>query len=349
MTIKNKNRLRRRDVLRLGGMAGLAGVAASTGLTSFNRAARAAPPPLPVNIVNTASNSTMALQELLKQQGFFEEFGIAPTTLNVADGSKLMGALFSGSSDICMLSGFGQVFPAVERGGKMKILAGAGLLLQDAIYSAKPDIHSVKDLEGKTVGTGSPGALLYQFTVALLRKKGVDVSKVRFVNIGSSASVFKAVVAGTVDAGPSLIDVYPEQKKYGVHSLTDGDLWKELPEYTYQASYAADRAIAEKREVLVRVLAAYGKLYRFISGPNSREAFLRARETAFKHSDPVEAEFEWQFAQKYQPYDTDLTLSEERIRYMQDLNVEFGVQKKILPFSEVADMSLAKDALKLLG
>jgi ABC-type nitrate/sulfonate/bicarbonate transport system substrate-binding protein len=132
-------------------------------------------------------------------------------------------------------------------------------------------------------------------------------------------------------------------------SLVDGDLWKELPEYTYQASFAADRAIAEKREALVRVLAAYGKLYRFVSAPNSREAFLRARATVFKNSEASEADFEWQFAQKYQPYATDLTLSEERIRYMQNLNVEFDVQKKILPFDEVADMSLAKEALKLLG
>ena len=344
MTVKKA--WRRRDVLRLGGIAG---VAASAGLTRFSLAARAATKPLPVNIVNTASNSTMALQVLLKQQGYFDEVGLTPTTLNVADGSKLMGALISGSSDICLLSGFGQVFPAVEHGGKLKIIAGAGVLLQDAIYSAKPDIHRLKDLEGRTVGTGSPGALLHQFTVALLHKKGVDVSKVRFVNVGSSASVFKAVVAGTVDAGPSLIDVYPEQKKYGVHSLIDGDLWKELPEYTYQGSYAADRAISEKREALVRTLEAYCKLYRFISGPNSREAFLKVREAALKHSDPVEAEFEWQFAQKYHPYATDLTLSEKRINYMQQLNVESGVQKKILPFNEVADMSLAKEAVKRLG
>jgi ABC-type nitrate/sulfonate/bicarbonate transport system substrate-binding protein len=292
----------------------------------------------------------MALQELLKQQGYFDEFGLAPTTLNVADGSKLMGALFSGSSDICILSGFSQVFPAVEKGGKMKIVAGAGLLLQDAIYSAKPDIKRVKDLEGgRTVGSGSPGALLHQFTVALLRKKGVDVSKVKFVNVGSSASVFNAVVAGTVDAGPSLIDVYPEQKKYGVHSLEDGDLWKELPEYTYQGSYAADRAITEKRDALVRVLAVYGKLYRFLSLPNSHDAFMRARAAVLKKSDAAEGEFEWQFAQKYKAYDTDLTLSQERIDYMQKLNVEFGIQKKVLPFNEVADMSLAKDAVKLLG
>jgi hypothetical protein len=34
---------------------------------------------------------------------------------------------------------------------------------------------------------------------------------------------------------------------------------------------------------------------------------------------------------------------------MQQLNVSFKVQKEILPFERVADMSLAADALKLLG
>ena len=68
-----------------------------------------------------------------------------------------------------------------------------------------------------------------------------------------------------------------------------------------------------------------------------------------KKSDATEGEFEWQFAQKYKAYDTDLTLSQERIDYMQKLNVEFGIQKTVLPFNEVADMSLAKDAVKLLG
>ena len=230
----------------------------------------------------------MVFQELLKQQGYFEEFGVAPTTLNVADGSKLMGALFSGSSDICILSGFSQVFPAVEKGGKLKIVAGAGLLLQDAIYSAKPDIQHVKDLEGKTVGTGSPGALLHQFTVALLRKKGVDVSKVKFVNVGSSASVFNAVVAGTVDAGPSLIDVYAEQKKYGVHSLVDGDLWKELAgiylsrllfcrsRHRRKARGAGSRARGLRQALSLRFGAQFARRFHARAGGRFQEIRMRA-------------------------------------------------------------------------
>ena len=53
--------------------------------------------------------------------------------------------------------------------------------------------------------------------------------------------------------------------------------------------------------------------------------------------------------QKYKPYAVNLTLTEERLNYMQGLNVELGVQKKVMPFSQVADMSVAQEALKMLG
>jgi hypothetical protein len=175
---------------------------------------------------------------------------------------------------------------------------------------------------------------------------------VRFVNIGSSAQVFRAVVAGVVDAGPALYDVYEQQAHYGVHSLADGNCWTELPEFTYQGAYASEQAIANKRDGLVRVLAAYGKMYRYISGPDSRVDYEMARRKGVggdpKLSDQ-EADSEWHFIQKYKPYATDLVLDEKRIDYMQRLNVKFGVQKKMLPYDRVTDMSIARDAVKLLG
>jgi ABC-type nitrate/sulfonate/bicarbonate transport system substrate-binding protein len=263
-----------------------------------------------------------------------------------------MGALFSGSSDICLLSGFSQVLAADAKGGKLKMLAGAQLLPSYAVFSKRPEIKTIKDLEGKTVATGSVGALLYQLMAAILQKKGVDISKVKFVNAGSSANVFRAVAAGTVDAGPSLYDVYEQQAKYGVHALEDGNLWTELPEYTYQGSYATETAIAKKRDALVRVLAAYCKAYRYIQSPNSLDDYVAARRAAL-HGDPklaeAEASSEWRFNQKFKPYATELVLSKERVDYMQKLNISLGAQKDMLPYEQVADMSLAHDALKLLG
>lgn len=339
--------LHRRGALRLGGL-GAANLLSLTLRDAQAKTARA----VRVSIINTGSNSTYTLQELLKRKHWLEDFGLEPTTQNVSDGSKLIGALLSGNSDICLLSGFGQVLAAIEKGGALKVVGGAGLLPFQAVFAKKPEIKALKDLEGRTVGTGSVGALLYQLMVALMEKKGVDIKKVTFVNIGSSADVFRAVAAGAVDAGPALYDVYNEQTHYGVHSLADGNFWTELPEYTYQGAYASDRAIAHKRDALVRVLAAYCKLYRYVSGPESLADYTQARQAALSgdpHLAAEEAASEWRFIQKYKPYATNLVLSPERIDYMQKLNMRFGVQQQALPYDKVTDMSLARDAVKLLG
>ena len=42
-------------------------------------------------------------------------------------------------------------------------------------------------------------------------------------------------------------------------------------------------------------------------------------------------------------------MSEERLAYMQRLNVQLGVQKSVLPYAQVCDPSLAKEAIALIG
>ena len=156
--------------------------------------------------------------------------------------------------------------PAIEKGATIKILGGALSLPSLCMYSGKPEIASVKDLTGKAIGIGAPGSVLQQMTVLLLKKAGVDPASVQFRNVGSNADIFRAVVAKTVDAGLSDVDVYDQQAKYGVHVLPDGLLWKQIPEYTNQGTYASDAAIAAKRDQIVHVLAAWASAYRYISG-----------------------------------------------------------------------------------
>jgi hypothetical protein len=123
----------------------------------------------------------------------------------------------------------------------------------------------------------------------------------------------------------------------------------ELKDYTYQGAWTLVSHIASKRDVLVRTLAAYAKLYRFVQSPGSREAFFRARRKVFPSAPEGESQAQWNYIQTYKPFAVDLTLSPERLRYMQQLNVRFNVQKEILPFARVADMSLAAEALKLIS
>ena len=335
-------RLTRRQVLAAGGGAASM-MLLPAGLRAATASARA------VDVVMTQGVSGLIVQEVARAQGFFEQLSVQPNVLLVSDGSKCVAALVSGAAKICAWSGFNQLTPAIERGAKIKILAGALSLADLAMYSGHPEIKRVADLEGKAIGIGAPGSVLHQMTVLLLKKKGVNVDRVMFRNVGSNADVMKAVIARTVDAGLSDVDVFDQQQKFGFHALPDGLLWKEIPEYTNQGTYAADDAIRDDRDTLVRVLAAYARAYRFISGPSSRPAFLQARQKVTGIADPTQAITAWNWIQQNQPYAVNLVLSEAQIDLVQKFNVDFKVQRSVVPIAAIADMSLARDAVKLLS
>jgi ABC-type nitrate/sulfonate/bicarbonate transport system substrate-binding protein len=330
-----------RRTLLAGGLS-LAGMAALRGRSSAAATAG------PLNVVMTEGTSGLTLQQMAKDLGIYKKFGIDPQVTLVSDGTKCVAALLSGESDICAWSGFNQIPPAIGQGATLKILAGSLSLPSLCLYSGKPEIRTVKDLRGKVIGIGSPGSVLDQMTVLLLQKSGVDPDAVTFRNVGSNADIFRAIAAKTVDAGLSDVDVFDQQAQFGVHALPDGLLWKRIPEYTNQGSYASDAAIKAKRDALVRVLAAWAATYRLVSGPKSREAFIQARAKVVGQNEEEHAINQWTWIQKNQPYATNLVLSDKQIDYVQQVNVDFHVQPKVLPIAQIADMSLAREALKLL-
>jgi len=302
--------------------------------------------PATVNIVNTGSNDAFALQALIAQQKYLEAFDVTANTLNVSDGIKLLASVVTGSSDIGILTGFSQVFPAIENGADLKIVGCAERAPDFTIITGNRDVKTLKDLEGKSVGTGAIGALVYAAAAAMLRKAGVDLTKVTFVNIGSSADVFKAIAAKKVDAGACQHDFAAVAPQFNCRVIADAV--KLIPEFTNQGSFTTGKAIAAKRDVLVRTLAAYGRAYRFVDSPGSKTTYVKAYvEGAGPGSETTGAD-RWDWIQSVKGYEADIAMSAARIMYMQQLNVALGNQKAVLPLEKVADMSLAHDAVKLL-
>jgi ABC-type nitrate/sulfonate/bicarbonate transport system substrate-binding protein len=339
--MKNKVQIGRRELLL--------GVAA-TGFVAVAPPVIAQTKLTPMNIANSQGLASTTIATMMRQQKIFEQFGIEPNILAVSDGGKMVSALVSNQVDFATLSGFSQVFPAVEKGGKLKVIGSGGTVLSVlAMFTGKPDIKTLKDLEGRTVGSGAPGSLLYQLTIALLKKKGIDHSKIRFVNVGSSLDVFRAVSAGIVDAGLGDGNFTEEQEKYKVRDLPEGHLNTDLPEYTLQGSYTSDKAIETKRDGVVRTLAAYGKAFRLMQSPEGKAAFMQARAETAKSASAQENEAYWNYNQRTKPYGINLVISDDRLNYMQQLNMDFGVQSTILPLEKCTDMSIARDALKILG
>jgi Fic family protein len=97
----------------------------------------------------------------------------------------------------------------------------------------------------------------------------------------------------------------------------------------------------------VRTLAAYGKAYRYVNTPASKGDYIKAyRDGVGKDLDELATD-QWDWIQQYRAYNTAIALTPERINYMQELNVQLGVQKAVLPLDKVSDMSIARDAARI--
>ncbi len=319
-----------------------AGAAVAAG--AFARPANAAS--LAISIINTGSNDSLALQALIRDKRYFEDLNLNATTQNVSDGIKLTAAIVSGAADVGILTGFSQVFPAIENGAPLRLVGGALVKPDFAVLTGNAQIRSIRDLEGKTIGTGAVGALIYSAMAAMLRKNNVDINKVTFVNIGSSADVFKAIAAKKVDAGPCQHDFVKLAPQFGVRMIADAV--NEIPEFANQGSFTTEKVIAEKRDALVRTLAAYGRAYRMVNSRGAEADYVKAYVEGAGPGSEEAGRDRWTWINAVHGYDADIVLNPARIAYMQQLNVALGLQKAVLPLERVADMSLARDAVKLL-
>lgn len=301
-----------------------------------------------IRIVDAGGPHELVTVELMRRQGYLEQMGINAHKTYVTNGAEAVEVLRAGRADVAMQVGFGPALVAIANGEPLRVIAASNLLTVHALYSKNPAIRRLQDLQGRTVGVGRLGALTHQLIYAALCKQNIDPATVNFVSIGNSATIFKAMLAGQVEAGFGETDVFEHQEQYGVHALEDAVLWKTLPEFPNQSSFATETAIRDKRDALVRTLAAHLLLYRFLQHPDSWDAYAASWAVALPASPLEEARVQWNFYQRYHPFAEDLLLPQAQLDYLQELNVTMNLQQRVLPFDVVTDLSLARDAAHLI-
>jgi ABC-type nitrate/sulfonate/bicarbonate transport system substrate-binding protein len=297
-----------------------------------------------IKIINTSAVGAFAIDNLVNSGGYFKKAGVSATITNVSAGNQVLAAVATGSADLTMLSGMISVFPAIDKGLDLKVLGGTEVVSTSAIFSSNPSVKSVSDLAGKSIGVGAVGSELYDVFAALLAKYRISQSSVTFQNLGSSADSFSAVLAKKIDVGYGQVGDQVTAAKHGARMIATVN--EELPLWINQGAVASAGAIAGKRGALVKVLAAYASLFRYLATADSKADYVKAYVVAGGSS--AEGEIEWQFLNSNTAYSPTLTLPEDKMNFIQQQNVSNGTQSKVLAFSRYTDFSLRGDALASL-
>lgn len=72
----------------------------------------------------------------------------------------------------------------------------------DYVLLAKPDVASLQDLKGRTIGIATPGSAGDVIIRAALKAKGINPDDSRFVTIGGTSARVTALVSGQIDTAP---------------------------------------------------------------------------------------------------------------------------------------------------
>lgn len=149
-----------------------------------------------VRFVASSPDMTFLPMLLAAEYGIDKELGFASTFTYAASPIGIK-AMIAGDFEFS-LSVSSNLAAAVQ-GAPVRVVAVHARKSLFSLYG-KTEIKSLKDLEGQSVGVSAIGDATHIASVAAMKEKGVDTSKVTFVALGQ-ANVPSALITGTVSAG----------------------------------------------------------------------------------------------------------------------------------------------------
>lgn len=216
---------------------------------------------------------------LAKRLGFFEAEGLDVVNIAPPDWTDVLSHLDAGTADLVL---GGIWVPAMYHGRGREFVAVAALNSRNPkVLVTRPGerVTSWRDLEGKIVlAPGAGGTAPYVHTAGLMRKAGVDMSKVRWVRDLSGSVMTELFLNGHGDA--LITDAVNGKKLENAGKVTiairhdeSGGLMPNSVYYTHKERIEKDDAI-----------------WRFCRGLNKAYVWLR-ENSASSAVDVVSAEF----------------------------------------------------------
>jgi NitT/TauT family transport system substrate-binding protein len=276
---------------------------------------------------------------LAQAKGFLKEEGLETEHIQIF-GPVAVAALLSGDLDYWGVIGF-SVRAAIQ-GMPIRVTAGY-LPVHPSSLVARPEIKSIRDLQGKTLGISAFGGAPDIIARFVLRHFGLDPDKdVKFLPTGAAAetrlaAMKQGLTAATIVGVPGDL----EATKLGFHVLANA---YELFSYPDAGLTASLRRINERPDEVKRVIRAGIKANRYIR--SEREGTIRfltewqkvSRDNAVRTYDAIGKLFS-----------EDGSVPEKGLRFVIEENQKLAKVAREISVDQVAEFSILRAAQKELG
>lgn len=273
-----------------------------------------------------------------EKKGFFQEQGIQAEFIRINPAIALQ-ALVGGEIDYYTVLGPG-VAGAI-RGVPVKLVAAYVPVAPTALI-ARPEIKSVPELKGKTIGVNAYGGALEAMARLIFKHFGLDPDKeVKFLATGPIDSRFGAMTQGLTVAtlGSPPIDFLG--KKLGFVVLARAH---ELFSFPVSGLIASARKIKERPDEVKRVIKAGIKANRYIR--ENRDGTLPVMAEWLKIDKEMATAT---YDSSLKSFSDDLGLPEDGLRLLISEAKRTAKVEREVSLSEVADLSILRETQKEMG
>jgi NitT/TauT family transport system substrate-binding protein len=282
-----------------------------------------------------SANVTMPLAH---KRGFLKEEGLEAQLVRVA-GTAAMGTLVNGEVDYS--TSIAPAVPAAIRGLPVKVVA-CFVIASPQTLVARPEFKSVKELKGKTIAVGSFGGNPIQNARLILSHFGLDPEKdVKFVTGGTPEANLARLKQGLGDATAVPVPFDFHGKKMGLTVLARA---YELFSYPSTGLVTTTKKIKERPDEIKRVIKAGIKANRYIQA-NRDETIQFLME--WGKTDREVATVNYEYLSK--AINDDGSLPEKGFQLVIEEAMKAGKVVREISLSEVADLSILKEAQRELG
>lgn len=265
----------------------------------------------PLNVPSIVQKERKSFEEAYKTYGLPFEYS------TITSGADQTAALASGDIQLLNCVGGSSVLISAAAGADIKILSVyANAPKAFRIFSKDSAIKSPADLKGKTIG-GPKGTILHELLAAYLKKGGLSMKDVKFVNMGLPAAR-AALEGGKIDAALQAGPLAYTAEKAGLHIVTNGEGL--VSGLTVTATSA--KFYKENKPLVDTFLKVQKDSLKFMAEHKAEAMQMTAKATGLK-PEAVEAMYP---LYDFNPAVTDTT--KKNLKETQDFLVASGIMQK---------------------
>jgi NitT/TauT family transport system substrate-binding protein len=227
---------------------------------------------------------------VMNDAGFYKEEGMDVDTIYIASSPIAAKATLAGETVISAQNS--QVIADSGLQGADLVAIGATVNIVPFYVMAAPEIRSIADLKGKTVGVSRFGAATDFGMRIFLAKHGLAAHRdVAFIQIGGMPEIATALSKKIIAAAPMSYPMVYVAEQGGAKVLAN--LAKDEIPFVHLTLTTTKRFLKEKRPLVKAFLRAYGKAVHFLYTRQPESLAIFAKYTKIKDQKMLEGSLKY--------------------------------------------------------